>query len=65
MKIRAEKKVVTYALVDIPEHWVSFRVWENGVVEKWVPAETSGWETYFAWEEYYDEVKQAGLEVLK
>ena len=65
MEIKAKKEVITYASVSIPRVWMDFRVWENGVVEKWVPAETSGWETYFAWEEYYDEVKQAGLEVLK
>jgi hypothetical protein len=65
MEIKAKKEVITYASVLIPGLWMDFRVWGNGVVEKWVPAEVSGWETYFDWEDYYDEVKQAGLEVLK
>ena len=65
MEIRAEKKVVTYALVEIPGFWLEFRVWENGTVEIWDPDMFGHWETYESWREYYDEVKQAGLEVLK
>lgn len=66
MKISAKKVVTVYA--EVTYNGCDYRVWPNGVVERWEPNE---WNTRYDWYYFsdckhgYDEIKAAGLRCLE
>lgn len=66
--IKTEVVNIRYALVNHPKLWSSFRVNPDGSVLEWKVSDENvdgWWSWYDECDHYYDEIKQAGLEVLE
>jgi len=66
--IAAKVVTIRYATVQHPKFWDDFRVYPNGDVYIWKVSDYNidgWWSRYTDCEDYYEEVKQAGLEALE
>ena len=64
-RVFAKKVVITFA--EVTFNGCDYKVWENGAVEKWVVSDDNVdgfWSCMSDCDYGYDEIKEAGLQVL-